>query len=78
MSEKTLEKWERENISILTSKEMGAWLGRRDDRLLERIKADIEKKANSGQWSEAVVYGMVKAIKIVEGYKAGREWEEDD
>ena len=26
----------------------------------------IEKKAHSGQWSEAVVYGMEKAAKMVE------------
>lgn len=28
----------------------------------------IEKKAHSGQWSEAVVYGMEKAAKMVEEY----------
>ena len=75
MGEKSLGEWEQENIAVLTSKEMGAWLGRRDDRLLERIRADIEKKANSGQWSEAVVFGMIKAMKIIEGNKTGRTWD---
>ena len=27
--------------------------------------AEIEKKANSGQWSEAVIYGMNKALDII-------------
>ena len=26
---------------------------------------EIEKKVNSGQWSEAVIYGMNKALNIV-------------
>lgn len=27
--------------------------------------AEIDKKANSGQWSEAVIYGMSKALDII-------------
>lgn len=34
------------------------------DGLIEKI----DKKANSGQWSEATVYGMKKAIAIIKEY----------
>ena len=33
---------------------------------LDDVKAKISRKANSGQWSEAVVYGMAKAIAILD------------
>lgn len=33
---------------------------------LDDVKAEISRKANSGQWSEAVVYGMAKAIAILD------------
>ena len=64
----TLEEWEQENIAVLTSKEMGLWLGRRDSRLLKQIKSEINRKANSGQWSEAVIYGLQKAIGIIDNH----------
>lgn len=38
--------------------------------MLDKIRAEIERKANSGQWSEAVVYGMKKSIVIIDKYKA--------
>jgi hypothetical protein len=44
------------------------WLER-----LDKIRAEIERKANSGQWSEAVVYGMKKSISIIDKYKAESE-----
>ncbi len=34
------------------------------DGLIEKI----DKKSNSGQWSEATVYGMKKAIAIIKEY----------
>ena len=41
MTNKLLSEWEQEHINILTSKQMGAWLGRRENRLLDEIKAEI-------------------------------------
>ena len=45
-----LSSWEQKNIEILTSKEMGEWLERREKRMpvvpvsvLEGIKAEIDK-----------------------------------
>ena len=40
---------------------------------LEQIRDEIERKANSGQWSEAVIYGMQKAIAIIDKYTKGAE-----
>lgn len=37
--------------------------------LLDQIREDILRKANSGQWSEAVVFGMNKAVAIIDKYK---------
>ena len=34
--------------------------------LIDDVKTEIERKANSGQWSEGVIYGMLKAIRILE------------
>ena len=39
----TLNEWEQINIEVLTSREMGEWLGRRENRLLEQIRAEIEQ-----------------------------------
>lgn len=37
----TLNKWEQSNIEVLTSREMGEWLGRRENRLFDKISAEI-------------------------------------
>ena len=34
--------------------------------VIDDIKAEIERKANSGQWSEATAYGMQKALFIID------------
>jgi hypothetical protein len=39
----TLNEWEQKNIEVLTSREMGEWLSRRENRLLEQIRAEIER-----------------------------------
>lgn len=39
----TLNEWEQRNIEVLTSREMGEWLCRRDNRLLEQIRAEIDR-----------------------------------
>lgn len=37
--------------------------------MLDKIRNEIERKANSGQWSDATIYGMLKAIAIIDKYK---------
>ena len=32
----------------------------------EKVREEIQRKANSGQWSEATVFGMSKAIAIID------------
>lgn len=46
-------------------------------KVLEKIRAEIERKAHSGQWSDATMYGMLKAVAIIDKYKADRS-EEDE
>lgn len=35
---------------------------------LSKIKDEIERKITSGQWSEATVYGLKKAIAVIDKY----------
>lgn len=44
--------------------------------VLDKIKAEIERKAHSGQWSDATMYGMLKAVAIIDKYRVGSEDEE--
>ena len=39
--------------------------------VLDKIKAEIERKAHSGQWSDATMYGMLKAVAIIDKYTKG-------
>jgi hypothetical protein len=41
--------------------------------VLDKIRVEIERKAYSGQWSDATMYGMLKAVAIVDKYKAESE-----
>lgn len=43
--------------------------------VLDKIRAEIERKANSGQWSDATMYGMLKAVAIIDKYREGSESE---
>ena len=43
---------------------------------LEQLRAEIERKAHSGQWSDATMYGMLKAVAILDKYKAETEVED--
>ena len=45
----------------------------RVNEILDKIRAEIERKAHSGQWSDATMYGMLKAVAIIDKYKADRE-----
>lgn len=31
----------------------------------EKVRQEIERKSKSGQWSEAVIYGMQKSLAII-------------
>lgn len=45
--------------------------GKREDcpiKTVEGLIDAIHKKANSGQWNEAVVFGMDLAIKVIKDY----------
>ena len=39
--------------------------------VLDKIRAEIERKAHSGQWSDATIYGMLKAVAIIDKYREG-------
>lgn len=44
----------------------------REDKIqvLDKIRAEIERKAHSGQWSDATMYGMLKAVAVIDKYRA--------
>lgn len=46
----SLNEWEQDNIEVLISREMGEWLGRRENRLLNNIRAEIKTKYDSIPW----------------------------
>ena len=77
MTNKSLSEWEQEHINILTSKQMGAWLGRRENRLLDEIRAEIEeqKKERCCDDNDMFVYrmGLDDALYIIDKYKAESE-----
>ena len=41
--------------------------------VLDKIRDEIERKAHSGQWSDATMYGMLKAVAIIDKYKTESE-----
>lgn len=41
--------------------------------ILDKIKAEIERKAHSGQWSNSTKYGMLKAVAIIDKYRVESE-----
>lgn len=62
-----LDKWEADHADILTSKMMGAWLGRRDKRIEEGIKAAINEKCRK----ECRVIELIEILVIVDKYLGG-------
>ena len=46
--------------------------------VLDKIRVEIERKAHSGQWSDATMYGMLKAVAIIDKYKAEIEPQESE
>ena len=77
MTEEELTEWEhRPNIiKVLISYEMGAWLSRRDDRLLDRIQAEIDEKVHHflTLHNTQRVEGLEDALNIIGKYKAESE-----
>lgn len=65
--ETDLDKWEADHADILTSKMMGAWLGRRDKRIDEGIKAAINEKCRK----ECRVIELIEILVIVDKYLGG-------
>lgn len=43
--------------------------------VLDKIRAEIERKAHSGQWSDATMYGMLKAVAIIDKYRESEDKE---
>ena len=41
--------------------------------ILDKIRAEIEHKAHSGQWSDATMYVLLKAVAIIDKYKTESE-----
>ncbi len=66
-TETDLDKWEADYADILTSKMMGAWLGRRDKRIEEGIKAAINEKCRK----ECRVIELVEILAIIERFLGG-------
>ncbi len=66
----TIKPWCEEKTQMIISKDdlRAAVLMYYGKRPVSGLVEQIEKKAHSGQWSEAVVYGMEKAAKMVEEY----------
>ena len=62
-----LDKWEADHADILTSKMMGEWLGRRDKRIEEKIKAAINEKCRK----ECRVIELVEILAIIEQFLGG-------
>ena len=48
------------------------------ESVLDKIREEIERKAHSGQWSEATMYGLLKAVAIIDKYKAESDKESDN
>lgn len=62
-----LDKWEADHADIITSKMMGEWLGRRDKRIEEKIKAAINEKCRK----ECRVIELVEILAIIESFLGG-------
>lgn len=77
----TLNEWEQSNIEVLTSREMGEWLGRRENRLLDKIKAEIEAiqqdvlKSSETPLDSAynISIGISMALGVIKKYTKGEQ-----
>ena len=76
----TLNEWEQSNIEVLTSREMGEWLCRRENRLLDKIRAEIEGKYRvilkgtpKDYWAVRWNDCLDEVLQIIDKYKAESE-----
>lgn len=72
MTNESLSEWEQEHIHMLTSRQMGAWLGRRENRLLDEIRAEIEQEycKIESDYDKGRNIGLRIATQIIDKYKA--------
>ena len=69
-----LNKWEYENINVLTSLEMGAWLARRETRMLAKIKEEVKNIKDYEVVNGGLYVRLFDAVDILEKYMY---WKED-
>lgn len=62
-----LDKWEADHADILTSKQMGEWLGRRDKRIEEGIKAAINERCHK----QGGPIDLCETLAIIERFLGG-------
>lgn len=77
MTNESLSEWEQEHIHVLTSRQMGAWLGRRENRLLDEIKAEIENDWKQKNYTiNLFSCELGRVMEIIDKYKVESEEEE--
>ena len=73
-----LNEWEQSNIEVLTSREMGEWLSRRENRLLDKIRAEIKTyeadciladDSKECKECDKIVFGSI--YRIIDKYRKG-------
>lgn len=68
----TLNEWEQSNIEVLTSREMGEWLSLRENRLLDKIRAEIEQLHYHPKLDFIKNDDVVEmALEIIDKYREG-------
>lgn len=65
--ETDLDKWEADHADVLTSKMMGAWLGRRDKRIEEGIRNAINERCHK----KGGPIDLGETLAIIEKYLGG-------
>ena len=77
MNDEELNAWERQPdiLKVLTSKEMGAWLHRRESRLLDEIFKKIEgiEPYDYPRCMRTLEMTLCKVLDIIESYR----WKEN-
>ena len=69
----TLNEWEQSNIEILTSRKMGEWLSRRENRLLDKIRAEIEQITDTMGVSYNQYVSKIDALQIIDKYRESED-----
>lgn len=64
----TLNEWEQSNIEVLTSLEMGEWLYRRENRLLEQIRSE-QKALITTNSTPDYSNGVMNCLNIIDNYR---------